>query len=144
MSTRDNSSLDILSFMKSLSEKFDVLKEEVENLKKPNADKGTSPHSDVETMSNESSNDSSPNPARSRSRQAKRDRQKQKRERHSQSRAHSDYRSRSLWNKDITHVQSWADRMDEDPNEIPDNSQDPHFANSEEEEIQDSELLAVL
>ena len=39
MSTQDISSSDILSFMKSLSEKFDVLKEEVENMKKPNPDK---------------------------------------------------------------------------------------------------------
>ena len=30
------------------------------------------------------------------------------------------------------------------PNKIPDYSQDPHFANSEEEEIQDSELLEIL
>ena len=33
--------------------------------------------------------------------------------------------------------------MDEDHNEIPDYSQDPHFPNSEEEEKQDSELLEV-
>ena len=41
MSTQDISSSDILSFMKSLSEKekFDVLKEQVKNLKKPNPDK---------------------------------------------------------------------------------------------------------
>ena len=39
MSTQDISTSDILSFMKSLSEKFHVLKEKVENLKKPNHDK---------------------------------------------------------------------------------------------------------
>ena len=122
MSTQDKSSSDILSFMKSLSEKFDVLKEEVENLKKPNPDKETSPHSNVDTMSSDSSDDSFPNPARFQSRQAKR---KLKRERHSWSRARTDYRSRSPWGRDTAHVWSWADRMDEDPNEIPDYSQDP-------------------
>ena len=68
---------------------------------------------------------------------------KSKRGKDTQSRAHSDYKSRSPRSKDSTHVRSWAGRMDEDPNKIPDYSQDPHFANSEEEEIQDSELLEV-
>ena len=63
--------------------------------------------------------------------------------RHSWSRAHSDYRSRSPWSKDTAQLWSRADRMDEDHNKIPDYSQDPHFLNSEEEEIQDSELLEV-
>ena len=35
-------------------------------------------------------------------------------------------------------------RVDEDPDEIPDYSQDLHFANSDEEEIHDVELLEVL
>ena len=85
MATQDNSSSDILSFMKSLSEKFDVLKEEVENMKKPNPSNETTPHSDMDTTSNESSDDSPPNPPRPWSRQTKRDRQKQKRDRCPQS-----------------------------------------------------------
>ena len=34
--------------------------------------------------------------------------------------------------------------MDKDPDEIPDYSEDPHFANSDEEKMQDAELLEVL
>ena len=60
----------------------------------------------MDTTSNESSYDSSPNPARSQSKQAKRDRWKQNRRRHSRSRARSDYRSISPQSKDTAHVRS--------------------------------------
>ena len=83
MATQDSSSSNILSFLNSLSEKFDVLKAEVENLKKPNPSNETTPHNNVDTTSNESSDDSPPNPPRPRSRQTRRDRQKQKRDRRS-------------------------------------------------------------
>ena len=81
----------------------------------------------MDSTSNESSYDSSPNPARSQSRQARRDRWKQKRRRQSRSRARSDYRSISPQSKDTAHVRSRAERMDKDHNEIPDYNQDPIF-----------------
>ena len=115
MSTQDIYSSDIISFMKSLSEKFDILKKEVENLKKPNPDKENFFHLTATWIPQEMSRVMT----------------------HLQTLLglRADRLSEtdeSRRGKDTlvaeAHVWSRADRMDEDQNEIPDYSQDPHFS----------------
>ena len=84
IATQDKCSSDILSFMKSLSEKVDVLKEEVGNLTLARKLRLTAMW--IPQVMNRVEKKIS-NPPRSRSRQTRRDRQKQKRDRRSRSRA---------------------------------------------------------
>ena len=100
LSTQDKSSSEILSFINSLSEKFDVLIEDVENLKKKKPSKGTTSHPSIDSMRS----DSSPSPSRSQSRQGRRARRKKKRKGCSWSKVYCEYSSKRPQSRDTACV----------------------------------------